>query len=61
MVTLEQLAEAVLQRNSLLARSLAQDFLRQDYPGFPPESEAFPSAWDQKAATPEPGKVVVWP
>ena len=29
MVTLEQLAEAVLQRNSLLARSLAQDFLRE--------------------------------
>src|SRR5436190_995050 len=29
MVTLDQLAEAVLQRNSLLARSLAQDFLRE--------------------------------
>lgn len=29
MVTLEQLAEAVLQRDSLLARSLSQDFLRQ--------------------------------
>src|SRR5712691_369373 len=24
-------------------------------------SEAFQNAWDQKAATPEPGKVVVWP
>ena len=30
MVTLEQLAEAVLQRDSLLARSLSQDFLRQE-------------------------------
>ena len=29
MVTLGQLAEAVLERNSLLARSLAQDFLRE--------------------------------
>jgi hypothetical protein len=29
MVSLEQLAEAVLQRNSLLARSLTQDFLRE--------------------------------
>ena len=29
MVTLDQLAEAVLQRNSLLVRSLAQDFLRE--------------------------------